>query len=271
MWRQYERLQGPQWLGDWGCENNVQYSTMADKIRVATTFSIYHTLNPKGPVFSEKIYKSSYGGILMAGPEQRDRKGIRAVAVSGSRHEGGKTETILKQWLRRLSDVGVAGELIAFHWKTIFPCVACGNCWDLKKPICSLDDDFEELFRKVREADFVLLGAPGSGHGFSTGFQVFLKRARRVACAGGDCLSGKLCVIICSDPHSSRSAGFDMMLSWAYGLGMILVGYTPNEDVIERSRFWKEERGGHSVLLDRRVERLIEIGDRLFSHKEPRD
>ena len=190
----------------------------------------------------------------------------RAIALCGSSREGGNSETVLRRLLRRLEDRGVSGELITFTWKTIFPCAKCGNCGQMKNGVCSLEDDFDEVLRKIRAADFVLLAGPSVEHALVPGFCFFLERADRVLRHAPFEVSTKIGVVLTGHLSSWSSTmkrhHQDLILSWAYRQGMILGGWR-DDNQGDMADGMNQAFHASADFLDRLADRLLEIGTRL--------
>jgi len=96
------------------------------------------------------------------------------VAIGGSPRKEGNTEQLLKfaldiisgseQLLKFALDIisgyGIRTEYIGIGGKEIEGCISCRHCRASKIAECSIKDDFEPIFRKVYEADGLILGTP---------------------------------------------------------------------------------------------------------------
>jgi multimeric flavodoxin WrbA len=83
----------------------------------------------------------------------------KALAICGSPRVEGNTEILLKAVLKEIEEEGFEVELIRLAGKTIKPCIACGNC--AKGHGCvQRDDDFQDIFQVMVEADAIILGTP---------------------------------------------------------------------------------------------------------------
>ena len=82
------------------------------------------------------------------------------VAIGGSPRKEGNTEQLLKFALDIISGYGIKTEYIGIGGKEIEGCISCRHCRASKIAECSIKDDFEPIFRKVYEADGLILGTP---------------------------------------------------------------------------------------------------------------
>lgn len=90
---------------------------------------------------------------------QRSRK-PKVVAIGGSPRKDGNTEQLLKFALDIISGYGVETEYIGLRGKKIEGCTSCRHCRVSEIAECSIKDDFDPIFRKVYEADGLILGSP---------------------------------------------------------------------------------------------------------------
>ncbi|OGO31841.1 MAG: hypothetical protein A2Z29_04430 [Chloroflexi bacterium RBG_16_56_11] len=81
---------------------------------------------------------------------------ILAISCSPQRH--GNTETLLSEALKGAQQEGADVELYSVSGKTIQPCDACRTCWKARK--CHIQDDMQDLYKKMLESDGIVWGAP---------------------------------------------------------------------------------------------------------------
>jgi len=83
---------------------------------------------------------------------------MKIVGVVCSPRFGGNAETLTRICLEEISKEGLDTELISLAGKKITPCDACGQCRTTGK--CHINDDFEEIYAKMVEADGFVLATP---------------------------------------------------------------------------------------------------------------
>lgn len=84
---------------------------------------------------------------------------VKIIGISGSPRQNGNTEIMVKEALRGAADQGdVETEFIGLANKNIHPCSGCGVC--SQEDRCSLEDDFMTIYRKMIDADGIILGSP---------------------------------------------------------------------------------------------------------------
>ncbi|MGQ9676670.1 MAG: flavodoxin family protein [Chloroflexota bacterium] len=80
------------------------------------------------------------------------------LGLAGSPRRGGNTETLLDQALAGAASQGAKTEKIVLSEVAMRPCQACGGC--AKTGICIIGDQAQEIQRKLREADRLILASP---------------------------------------------------------------------------------------------------------------
>lgn len=86
---------------------------------------------------------------------------MKVLAINGSPRKDGNTAIMIKGVFEELEKEGIETELIQFSGKTIQGCKACMKCFENKDKKCVFNnDDFNECFKKMIEADGIILGSP---------------------------------------------------------------------------------------------------------------
>lgn len=85
---------------------------------------------------------------------------MKVLAICGSERKDGNTEKMLNFVLEHLSKDGIGIELVTLYDKKIYGCNACNLCRIGSAECVIKDDDFAPIFKKMVEADGILLGAP---------------------------------------------------------------------------------------------------------------
>jgi len=113
---------------------------------------------------------------------------MKALAICGSPRMNGNTMLIARHTLNSLDEEGIETELISLSGLSIQGCNACLAC--LKEEQCTIEDDLMPLYRKIREADGVILATPvyfGSATALMKGFMErtgYIMRNNRLNCVG---------------------------------------------------------------------------------------
>jgi multimeric flavodoxin WrbA len=71
---------------------------------------------------------------------------------------GGNTESLTRIALDEIKKEGFETELISLAGKKIEPCDGCRGC--IESGECHIKDDFDSIFRQMKEADGIILATP---------------------------------------------------------------------------------------------------------------
>jgi multimeric flavodoxin WrbA len=83
---------------------------------------------------------------------------MKILAISCSPRKKGNTATLLAEALKGAQQEGAEVELYSVSGKTIKPCDGCRTCNESGK--CHIQDDMQELYSKLLEADGIIFGTP---------------------------------------------------------------------------------------------------------------
>lgn len=83
---------------------------------------------------------------------------VKVIGIVGSPRPAGNTRFLVNEALETLAKEGIDVELIALDDKRIAPCEACNACAELLS--CNIEDDFQEVFAKMKAADGIIVGSP---------------------------------------------------------------------------------------------------------------
>src|SRR5512139_3036760 len=87
---------------------------------------------------------------------------MKVVGISGSPRKG-NTEWMLKRFLEELAGSGIETELILLRERGICGCDGCLSCelqGRQRKGICRIEDDMQQIYPRLLEADGLALGTP---------------------------------------------------------------------------------------------------------------
>lgn len=114
----------------------------------------------------------------------------RVVLLCGSPRPKGNTRQILEECAKVLEREHVEGEIVSLAGKRIESCTACYRCNKEKR--CHLEDDFEPIMNKVKEAQGFIVASPvyfGTARG---DVMNLLQRLGMVSRSGGGWMAGKV-------------------------------------------------------------------------------
>ena len=111
--------------------------------------------------------------------EEKHRK-MKVLAINGSSRKDGNTTDMLNLVLGELEKEGYETEHIQLAGNTINPCKACFACAGNKNCVFG-DDIFQELYRKMTEADAIILGSSTYSADVSSTLKAVIERASVVS------------------------------------------------------------------------------------------
>ena len=82
----------------------------------------------------------------------------KVVAFMGSPRRDGNTSTLVKEVIRGAQDVGAETTIFNLYDMNIKPCQGCFVC--RKTGHCVMQDDFQNMFKHIIDADVVVFGSP---------------------------------------------------------------------------------------------------------------
>ena len=83
---------------------------------------------------------------------------LKVIGLVCSPRKNGNTETLVREALREARKNGAETEIIRTTDMRILPCDGCAHCH--KEGKCRIDDDMQELYNKMLDADGIVLGSP---------------------------------------------------------------------------------------------------------------
>lgn len=98
-------------------------------------------------------------------------------------------ETVRRELEERIEDV----EIISTAGKRIHHCIGCNACWIKTPGICCIKDDYEPVFLKILQADFVIL-LTETKYGFiNSGMKNVIDRILPIATMHLKMKNGRMC------------------------------------------------------------------------------
>ena len=149
---------------------------------------------------------------------------MKIVAISGSPRKNGNTVNLLERALGVLELKGFETELISLSDKKIEPCNACMACTG--NPECAIKDDFDPIFRKMINADGIIIGSPVYFGSATPETMALLDRAGYVARKNGNLFSRKIGGPIVVARRAGHNFTLAQLLFWYMINGMIVPGST---------------------------------------------
>lgn len=163
---------------------------------------------------------------------------MKILALSGSPRENGNTDQYLKMVLDECAAQGAETEMIRVCDKNLKGCRGCYGCVQAKK--CVIQDDFQEIFEKIVEADVLVLGTPVYHSSITPELKAVLDRAGfsgRWAASemkakegayefNASALSGKIVAPVTVARRAGQNFAFAQLLLWASCNDCLIVNNT---------------------------------------------
>lgn len=148
---------------------------------------------------------------------------MKIVGISGSpRHQA--TEHMLEEALKLLAEKGYETTLWTVHGKWVDYCTHCDYC--LKNKECVIQDDLQELYALLAEANGIIFASPVYNGGVSAQTKAVMDRMRAVVAADKNFFKGKVGMGIVSGGDRNGGQEFALMQIHTFFIinGMIGVG-----------------------------------------------
>lgn len=85
---------------------------------------------------------------------------MKILAISGSPRKSGNTEQAMTKVLEKAQQAGAKVEWVRIYDLEYKGCIACEACKDSKDKYCVIKDGITPLYRKINDADLVVIGSP---------------------------------------------------------------------------------------------------------------
>jgi len=152
---------------------------------------------------------------------------MKVVGINGSPNPKGNTCQLIEMVFDGIREENnkVQTEIIQLAGKTINSCLSCYKCLKNKDNKCVQNDDLNELYAKMIEADAIILGSPVY-FGDATGkMRSFIERAGFIALVNKRPLTRKIGAIVIAKRRQGGIQALNTLNFFFYISGMIIVGY----------------------------------------------
>jgi multimeric flavodoxin WrbA len=105
---------------------------------------------------------------------------MKVIAFQGSPRIEGNTEVLLKEALKAINESGHEIQLFNLNLMNIKPCQDCGGCDKTGK--CIINDDMDEIYDAIREADRIILASPIFFFSISAQAKIMIDRCQSFWC-----------------------------------------------------------------------------------------
>jgi multimeric flavodoxin WrbA len=160
------------------------------------------------------------GGVAMA---------TKVLILLGSPRRKGNSAILAEQIEKGAREAEAKVETIYLHGKIISPCKACFSCQKKNSKGCSIQDDMQELYLKLIEADAWVIASPVYWFNMSAQTKIFMDRCFALPAYSKDPFIGKRIAIAMTyggeDPFDSGCVNALRTFQDAFGyIGAKIVG-----------------------------------------------
>ena len=145
---------------------------------------------------------------------------MKVLGIMGSPRRDGNTENLVQEALDSARELESEVELVPIADKNIAPCDGCESCMVTKK--CKIEDDMQEIYSKLLEADGIIFGTPVYFWGVSAQIKALIDRT--FLFRGSWPLRGKTAGIVVVARRRGVTQAFGALLNYFNLQGMIPAG-----------------------------------------------
>lgn len=146
---------------------------------------------------------------------------LRILGIVCSPRRGGNTEILVRNALESAERQGAKVEVWSYVGKEVKPCDGCRGCFKTGK--CHIQDDMQELYPKMIEADGIILGSPVYFWSVSAQAKLVIDRTYALR-RPTNRLTGKIGGAIAVADRRGQVSALTVINSFFLGQGMIPVG-----------------------------------------------
>lgn len=150
---------------------------------------------------------------------------MKVIGINGSSRKDGNTAIIINQVFNELNKSGIETELIQLADYDIQPCRGCFACKDRGNCVFT-GDGFVDIFRRIGEADGIILGSPVYSADISAKMKAFLERGGVVVATNQGILRHKIGASVAAVRRGGGLTTVDTMNHFMLNKEMIIVGST---------------------------------------------
>ena len=97
-------------------------------------------------------------------------------AIAGSPRRGSNSELLLDEAVKAAKDAGLETSKLVVSDLGISPCTSCGGCWETGD--CVIEDKMQEVYKKLLDADYVVIASPLYFLGISAQLKALIDRCQ---------------------------------------------------------------------------------------------
>ena len=175
----------------------------------------------------------------------------KVLVVMGSPRKNGNSASLAQNVIDGAKSAGATVDSYYLHGMDIKPCDACDECQRNNNRECVIDDDMQELYLKIREADALVIASPIYFFNISAQTKLFIDRWYALGEGRSSELNGKQVGIILTyvdlDPFISGAVNAlrafqdlfdylgDSIIDMIYGRASEAGEIKANQDLMDRA------------------------------------
>ena len=163
---------------------------------------------------------------------------MKVLGIVGSARKGGNTEIMVEEALAAAREAGADTDMVTVAGKDIKGCDGCSTCQ--KTGVCHIKDDMQPIYKKMEEADAILLGTPVYFYGVTSQTKAIMDRT--ILFRRNDTLKGKVAAPIITVRRIGEGA--TRMHMWNYFMAQSMI---PARGAIGYAKEKGEVRTGYGV------------------------
>ena len=175
---------------------------------------------------------------------------MKILGICGSPREGA-TEFLLKKALNDLEDETFETTFITVRDRNISPCTHCNHCVETKGK-CSIDDDMQEIYDALKEADGIILASPIHFGSISAQLKAVIDRCQAMIMEDLDIFKNKIGISIVVG--GDRSGGQELaiqQINTFYLLNKIIPVSGGSFGANLGACLWSQDDGAEGVKADK--------------------
>lgn len=150
---------------------------------------------------------------------------MKVLAISSSSRKSGNTSILLNRALAEINKEGIETEMILLSEQIIEPCKACWGCSG-KKNCVHRNDNFREIFDKMKNADGIILGSPVHSANISANMQALLERSAVISDMNPGLFTHKIGAAVVAARRGGALNALDALNHFFLNHEMFVVGST---------------------------------------------
>ena len=147
---------------------------------------------------------------------------MKVIGIVGSPRRKGNTEILTAHTLAAIKEEGLDTELISLSGVNIQGCNACMGCAEEER--CSIEDDLFPVYRKMKEAEGIILASPVYFGSATAMIKALMERTGYISRQNGEPFTGKVGGPLVVARRAGHNFTVAQLTFWFQILGMVVPG-----------------------------------------------